>query len=532
MGKLDTEIKKRGRGRPKKTDEPILPPPPPVQQRAIGIDIGVDGFHVCVPRDDMRITEWPVYFITYLSINWREQLLAMLAPNTVVTAEPTGWHYLMPVARVITQESPAQLWLVDHSATKSWRETSGMLQKTDMNDARTLAAIADKVYYTHEAAGAHLLDWNEQEELLELRFMMNSYHKINKEMNRHKNRISHLGHSIDPRLNVGVAWYRFMEHGAFAPDEIIAFNFQGRGIHHKTAIAMKELQSALRPTNVSPMLYTAIYENYLAYTSLETQQSQILNDLIERIQSSKWAWLYDLWLTVPGAGEAAVIATIIASKGRPQELPFKVFRATVGMYPVLKYSGNKKQAKSARRGYRPAMAMIHMWVQSLIKETAPDNLVRRYFAGGTKLGGRKYSATKARFLRILHGIAKSGTPYDPTKGKEPPRTVEHGPNPHKERLRLYAEYTASLNAAIEDGDIMLAASILTDMQSAGLIKPPDTLGSDPDNPPPPNGTRPKHPNGSRRPMSNGKLIDAPPGLDSVPLGEDAPPPKRGRPPKR
>ncbi len=532
MGKLDTEIKKRGRGRPKKDDSPLLPPPPMVHQRAVGIDIGVDGVHVCFPREDVKISQWPVFFVAYESPSWREQILSLLDSDTVVTAEPTGWHYLMPIARVITQESPAALWLVEHSATGSWRETSDMKQKTDINDARSLAAIADKIYYTHEAAGARLLDWYEQEELLELRFMMNSYHKLKKEITRHKNRLAHLGHSIDPRLNRGNAWATCMDLGAYTPNEILDLNLIGLGLSSSTVAAINRLKADMRPTYVSPMLYRSLVENYAELTRLVVQQNQVLDDLIMRVKGSRWAWLYDVWMTAPRAFPAAVIALIIASKGRPDELQFKVFRATVGMYPVLKFSGTKKQSKSARRGYRPAMALMHMWTQSLLKKDTPDNLIKRYFAGGESKGGRKFSATKARFLRILHGMAKSRTPYNPMLGHEPPMRVQTQQTIPTNPLNRHHKLLKQIDTLMNDGDsaAIQALMALLNQRDDYAANQPDSIP--PDETPPPNGTRPKHPNGNRRPMSNGNLIDAPPGLDSVPLGEDAPPPKRGRPPKR
>jgi len=531
MGKIDTDIAKRGRGRPKKSDEPILPPPPQTLQRAVGIDIGVDGVHVCIPRDDMPISQWPVYFVTYESPAWREQLLSMLDDGTVVTAEPTGWHYLMPIARVITQESPAALWLVEHSATGSWRETSDMKQKTDINDARALAAIADRIYFTHAAAGARQLDWYEQEELLELRFMMNSYHKAKKEITRHKNRLAHLGHSIDPRLNRGNAWFTCMSLGAYTPDEILALDTRGLGLASSTVAAINRLKTDLRPTYVSAMLHSSIIENYAEYARLVTQQQTILDELIARVKSSQWAWLYDVWMTAPSAFPAAVIALIIASKGRPHELSFKVFRATVGMYPVLKFSGTKKQAKSARRGYRPAMALMHMWTQSLLKESAPDNLIKRYFAGGAAHGGRKFSATKARFLRILHGMAKSRTPYNPALGHEPSSRVQTQQTPASKPLNRHAKLLKQIDSLMHEGDTAAIQALMA------LLSPRDTAADNPsngsaaDSPPPPNGTRPKRPNGRATHSSHTHTDSLPARADSL-LGDAAPPRKRGRPPKR
>jgi hypothetical protein len=57
------------------------------------------------------------------------------------------------------------------------------------------------------------------------------------------------------------------------------------------------------------------------------------------------------------------------------------------------------------------MKVLHMWAQALVKEDAPDTVVKRYFAGGEKNGGRKFTATKARLVRVLHGVAKDPCGY-------------------------------------------------------------------------------------------------------------------------
>lgn len=90
-------------------------------------------------------------------------------------------------------------------------------------------------------------------------------------------------------------------------------------------------------------------------------------------------------------------------------MSFGAFRSCLGLFPQLKESGRVKKSKAAKKGYRPAMKAIHMWAQQLVKPTAPETVVREYFAGGEKAGGRKFSATKARLARSLYGVIKN--PY-------------------------------------------------------------------------------------------------------------------------
>jgi hypothetical protein len=114
---------------------------------AVGVDIGVDGLHVCVPDQLNRAANWRVWFLQYEEHpDWHKFITRLCRAGTIITGEPTGWHYLSPLASIIDQLTPARLYLVDHATTGKVRSLQVAAQKTDSTDARALAYIADQIY--------------------------------------------------------------------------------------------------------------------------------------------------------------------------------------------------------------------------------------------------------------------------------------------------------------------------------------------------------------------------------------------------
>ncbi|MFQ3660458.1 MAG: hypothetical protein SNJ54_16040, partial [Anaerolineae bacterium] len=122
------------RGRPPKGEEKGLStePLPSAPVAAVGIDIGVSGFHLCVPasaRVDVR--DWPVWHISYEKMpDWRDRVKAIIGDGTVVLAEPTGWNYLAPVAYLVARETRGEMWLIEHSRTTAVRGILNFGHKT------------------------------------------------------------------------------------------------------------------------------------------------------------------------------------------------------------------------------------------------------------------------------------------------------------------------------------------------------------------------------------------------------------------
>lgn len=404
------------RGRPPKGEERGLcsDPLPVSPQPAIGLDIGVDGFHLCLPGDpETDVKSWPVWYLSYeKQPNWRVQLQQLLGASTLVVAEPTGWNYLQPIARVICLESPAQLWLIEHSRTADIRGICNMEHKTDQMDTRALAFAAMQLRISRKFAGCWLFDWRHNEALLELRFLVNAYHKASTDRTRFKNRLNHLGHSIAPELNFGSAWLRCMGSGAYTPAEIHALDLANWSPSAQRAIARLRARVPA-DTDVSPPVLNAIRESFAGYASTDARLQALERAIIDAVLASPFAYQWERLMTYPMASQVGCAAIIVATKGVGDQMQRSKFRACLGTFPQLKQSGNSFKSRAARKGYRPAMKAIHMWAQSLVRNAAPENDVKTYFAGGEKNGGKKFTAAKAKLAACLHGVIKNPNGHRP-----------------------------------------------------------------------------------------------------------------------
>lgn len=408
------------RGRPRKGEEPGLcpDPMPVVPQPAIGIDIGVDGFHLSVPGSpDVEVSAWPVWYISYEKHpDWRDRLKLLLTQGTIVVAEPTGWNYLQPVARLVSLESPAELWLIEHSRTAAVREICNMQQKTDLLNTRALAYAAMQLRITRKFAGCWPFDWEHQDKLLELRFLVNAHHKAISDRTRFNNRLKHLGHSIAPELNLGTAWFKCMAAGAYTPQEIHQLDIsEWHGSVRKSVQRLRDLVPAT--TFVSSTVYRAIVEAHAAYKSADERVQMIEQATLNTIQQSPFRYQWERLMTYPMASAIGCAAIIVATKGMGDQMRLPGFRACLGAFPQVKQSGSSFKSRASKRGYRPAMKALHLWAQALVKASAPENDVRRYFAGGEKAGGRKFNAAKAKLAQHLHAVMRSEGGYDPSRLK-------------------------------------------------------------------------------------------------------------------
>ncbi len=87
-----------------------------------------------------------MWYVDYVAQpNWKRILANLCRPGTVIVAEPTGWHYLVPVANAIQRRTQARLYLVDHQISGKIRQAHISSQKTDQTDARALALIAQHI---------------------------------------------------------------------------------------------------------------------------------------------------------------------------------------------------------------------------------------------------------------------------------------------------------------------------------------------------------------------------------------------------
>lgn len=408
------------RGRPPKGEEHGLSPiatMPQVPQVAFGIDLGVEGMHIALNPNNphIPIARWPVYYLSYEKCpQWRDMLKSLIGKGTLIVSEPTGWNYLAPVAYLISYETEGELWLVDNTKTGKIRDIKGLGHKTDLNDARTLTDTAFELLKSRSYAGAWLFDIKKAEELLRLRMLVNAHYKAVHDRTRFTNRLRHIGHSIAPELNFGNAWFTCMSLGAFTPEQIHTLDLAG--IAGQTRRAIERLRSRL-PQNllVSPIVHSALLEAWRGYVESNDRVMQLNESIQSAVMDSSFANQYLKLRTFPLAPAVGCVAIIIATKGRGAEMRLPAFRSCLGLAPVLKESGKMKKSRRSRKGYKPAMKALHVWAQLLVSAKAPDNVVKRYFAGGEKRGGKKFTATKARMGVALRGVLRSEHGYDPSK---------------------------------------------------------------------------------------------------------------------
>jgi hypothetical protein len=328
-----------------------------------------------------------------------------------VVCEPTGWNYLQPVARVVSLESPAELWLIEHSRTAAVRGICNMEHKTDLMDTRALAFAAMQLRITRKFAGCWRFDWAHNEALLELRFLVNAHYKASAVRTRFSNRLKHLGHSIAPELNFGTAWFTCMSHGTFTPDAIHALDLNA--FPTATRRAIQRLRERIAPDiYISPPVLNAITETWASYENTERRLNLLHRAIIETVKASPFASQWERLMTIPAASPVRCAAIIVATKGIGDQINLAKFRAALGAFPQIKQSGSSFKARSVRKGYRPAMKLLHMWAQRLISDKTPETVVRTYFAGGEKNGGKKFNAAKARLASVLHGVIRSPNGYE------------------------------------------------------------------------------------------------------------------------
>jgi transposase len=382
--------------------------------KAIGVDIGVSGFHFCVPgQSHMNVADWPVWYISYEKHpNWREILTNMIGEGTIVLAEPTGWNYLAPIAYLVTQQTSGEMWLIEHSRTASVRGVLNFAHKTDVMDTRALAYAAVQLTFT-AFAGCWPFDAQQQAELLRLRFLVNAHYKATHDRTRFSNRLRHIGHSIAPELNFGSAWFTCMRLGAFTPQQIHALDISA--CPAPTQRAIQRLRARVPAIAVPDPVVSALTDAFKGYVDADQRIQSLVSELINAVQNGPFSAQFNRLMSFPMASPVTCAAIIVATKGVGPEMKVPEFRACLGTTPKLHQSGKTDRAKKSRRGYKPAMKGLHIWAQVLVSDKAPDNVVKLYFRGGEKNGGKKFSAAKARLALALRGVLRSEHGYDPSK---------------------------------------------------------------------------------------------------------------------
>jgi hypothetical protein len=389
----------------------------------IGIDIGAEKLHVALSWHPHP----PVQQISLDDSDWHEQLIALVPPGSTVAHEPTGGHYAAPVDTVLHHIGCTVLQ-VEHRITGIAREWKVSGVKKDMTDAQALNLIAEMWLAGNPPRQVHQIDPETETEVMALRMLIWGYQRAKKETTRTTNRLHQLAHSVWPSLNKNLKTYiRAISTGHVTPRELRllagmlkthAYNLDlderlNVYKHGNARKALFKLEKSLPAWLEAEHMRAPIYNEVKALTDQEHRAVELETLIIETITAEPFATLTDLWMTVPYSGPLAVAALHIATHGRAAELTKAEFRACLGSHPRISQSGETKQSREARQGFRPAKALIYTWTMSLI---GGNNRVATAFrARQAKGGNHAIRVARQQLVDILWGIARTGTPYDPTR---------------------------------------------------------------------------------------------------------------------
>lgn len=401
----------------KQSNKPKVPPAPLPEGLfdAIGIDIGKDGLHLCLANHegDEDPAAWPVVYLDYKERPlWWKDLTNWSYWNTIITAEPTGWHYLAPVANVIEQYTQAELWLVNHQITGNMRELRLSGHKTDELDARALALIAKEIRHNRPPRGCHRHNQALENHVLNLRLNVNHYTKLTAEGVRYQNRLRQLGHSMFPSLGSSQTWRKLLDRGIVTPAQIHALE-QAEGEDGRIWRPIRQLKENLPVIGVPSIIEQTAMDNWIAWQNIEDRRIETERVIIDLINREPFDRITHRWMTIPLAQPVWIAALHVATHGQADQFDKDAFAGALGTYPQKKNSGATKHERSSKKGYRPVVQAIFLWTQQFCNpKIAPmPNPVNTYFAGGEKNGGRKFTAARAKLARILWAVARSEQGY-------------------------------------------------------------------------------------------------------------------------
>jgi len=378
-------------------------------QSRIGVDVGKHALDLSWP-DGGSPKKFPVAHIEYADTNWYIQLLEYIADDAIVVAEPTGWHMLAPLATVLSIWRPqAQLWLLNTTQTKAIRKTFVSSSKTDALDARTLALVAHKMEQGEEIIGLKHFDQHLATVVGDLRLRVNSYVRTVRIGTRAKNQIGAFGHSLWPSLAIRRAtWIPLAAQGIVTPADIHNYlkTPEFAALHSATRTVINRLVNECPPIEGNPIIAASISELANQIRLAELQAKTLLEQITATIDCPPFDQLTALWRTVPAASEIVLASLHVATHGQADQITTDSFKSACGVSPLANISGDIDKTRKTRKGYRPAMGQLHMWTMRLLAPNSPDNPIRDHYNRTQDM-----ASTKAKLVRVLSGIARSGTPY-------------------------------------------------------------------------------------------------------------------------
>lgn len=310
---------------------------------AMGIDVGKAGFHISIPTENIPAAMWNVWYFDYEEHpEWHERLVQLCKPGTVIVAEPTGWHYLAPIANIIQRKTKARLYLIDHQISGKIRAAKISSQKTDQTDARALALVAQDIRERRAVRGVSYHDQEIENYVIQLRLLVNSFTRTSAEIVRIKNCLRQLGHGIFPTLAIGDIWFSCMRYGQVTPSQIKAWVAGERPSEIKahTWTAYKKFAERL-PSDIeaSPVIAEAALNLANRMFSLEGDLEVIQKQIESVVVEYPFDVITKRWMTVPYATLYYCACLHVATHGRADQFTTEQFKAALGAFPQVRASG-------------------------------------------------------------------------------------------------------------------------------------------------------------------------------------------------
>jgi len=391
----------------------------------VGIDIGKSTLAVAQSHPTLPPHKWPCELIRLDDPNWHHTLQTLVPAGAIVTAEPTGTHYLTPILTALRDRN-VTIWQVPTTTTKHIRTVHISNGKSDRTDAQALALVATWIAQGRYVHGAYPLDLTLNDEVAALRALINAHARMTRSRTRLLNQLDQLGHSLWPALTQAkTVWLRAVSAGAITPNEVRALAARDDlarlpSYEHPAARAALHKLAATLPEDLpaSPRTRTSIADLHDQVLALTAQIAQNAETITATVQRPPYEEITSRWRTVPYAvpekselpGNLIAIASLhVATKGRADTFSRDEFKAAIGAHPKTRQSGDRITHDRVKKGYRPAMTATRMWTMTLISPRVQDNPVRRYYI--SVKSPYRMQAAVGKLARILHAVARDPAGY-------------------------------------------------------------------------------------------------------------------------
>lgn len=382
----------------------------------VGIDIGKSTLMVAQSHETLPTNRWPATPIRLTDPDWHRTLAELVPAGAIVTAEPTGTHYLTPIL-IALRDRNVTVWQVPTTATKHIRSVHVSGGKSDRTDAQALALAATWIAQGRHVHGAYPLDLTLDDEVTSLRQLVNAHARMTRSRTRLLNQLDQLGHSFWPALAQSKnIWLRAVSADAITPNEVRALAaFEDLksvpGYENPAARAALQRLAELLPADLPTSARTraSVADLHNEVLTISAQIAANADAITSAIERPPFAEVARRWATIPSASPLAIAALLVASKSRPETFTRDEFRATIGAHPKTRQSGDHITRERVKKGYRPAMVATRMWTMNLLSPNTRENPVRTYYNALTT--PYRMQAAIGKLARILHAVARDPSGY-------------------------------------------------------------------------------------------------------------------------